>query len=122
MTYKDWAALTQDCRHSFHPFIDGVMERTYSDSELEAMKPENRPKVLFEGKEYDDYAATQKQREIEREIRKQRRRRTAFEAAGCKDDAEAVKTRLRILEQKYKDFSAAAGLPLQHDRMQVLYT
>lgn len=97
------------------------MERTYTDEELEAMKPENRPKVLFEGKEYDDYQATQMQRMLEREIRKQRRRKTAFEASGCAEDAEAVKTRLRILEQKYKDFSAAAGLPLQYDRMQVLY-
>ena len=33
------------------------------------MKPENRPKIVFEGQEYDDYQATQKQREIERTIR-----------------------------------------------------
>lgn len=97
------------------------MERTYTDDELESMKPENRPKVLFDGKEYDDYQCSQVQRTLEREIRKQRRRRTAFEAAGCAEDADAVGSRLRMLEQKYRDFSAAAGLPLQYDRMQVLY-
>ena len=48
-----------NCRHSFWPFIEGVSERTYTDSELEAMKPENRPKIKFEGREYDDYQATQ---------------------------------------------------------------
>ena len=51
-----------NCRHSYWPFIEGVSERTYTDAELEAMKPENRPKIQFEGREYDDYQATQKQR------------------------------------------------------------
>ena len=32
-----------NCRHSFHPFIESVSERTYTDAELDAMKPENRP-------------------------------------------------------------------------------
>ena len=28
-----------NCRHSFWPYIEGVSERTYTDAELEAMKP-----------------------------------------------------------------------------------
>lgn len=113
--------LGANCRHSFWPYIEGVSERTYTDDELEAMKPENRPKIVFEGREYDDYQATQKQREIEAEIRKQKRRKAAFEAAGLTDDATATQARLRRLNKKYKDFSKAAGLPEQRDRMQVLY-
>lgn len=110
-----------NCRHSFHPFIESVSERTYTDAELDAMKPENRPKIKFEGREYDDYQATQKQREIERTIRKLKRRKAAFEAAGLKEDALAAGSRLRILNQKYKAFSKAAGLPEQRDRMRVIY-
>lgn len=110
-----------NCRHSFHPYIDGVSERTYTDAQLEAMKPENRPKTKFEGREYDDYEATQKQREIERTIRKLRRRKIAFEAAGLKDDAQAASIRLQRLSAKYTAFSKAAGLPEQRDRMKVLY-
>lgn len=86
------------------------------------MKPENRPKIEYEGKEYDDYQATQMQRRIEREIRKQKRIQTAAKAAGLGDDAQAATIRLRTLNRKYREFSAAAGLPEQRERMKVLYT
>lgn len=110
-----------NCRHSYWPYIEGVSERTYTDAELEAMKPENRPKIKFEGKEYDDYQATQKQRQIERTVRKLKRRKTAFEAAGLTEDAQAANIRLRRLNQEYRAFSKAAGLPEQRERMKVLY-
>lgn len=85
------------------------------------MKPENRPKIQFEGREYDDYQATQKQRQIERAIRKLKRRKAAFEAAGLTKDAQAANIRLRRLNQEYKAFSKAAGLPEQRERTRVLY-
>lgn len=110
-----------NCRHSFWPYIEGVSERTYTDAQLEGMKPENRPKTVFEGREYDDYQATQKQRQIERTIRKLKRRKTAFEAAGLTEDAQAANIRLRRLNQEYKAFSKAAGLPEQRERMKVQY-
>lgn len=111
-----------NCRHSFWPYIDGVSERTYTDTELEAMKPENRPKIKFEGREYDDYSATQKQRQIERTIRKLKRRKASFDAAGLTDEAKATNIRLRQLSKEYKAFSKKAGLPEQRERMKVLYT
>lgn len=110
-----------NCRHSFNPYIDGVSERTYTDAQLESMKPENRPKIKFEGREYDDCEATQKQREIERTIRKLKRRKVAFEAAGLSDNAQAASIRLQRLSAEYTAFSKAAGLPEQRDRMKVLY-
>ena len=110
-----------NCRHSYWPYIEGVSERTYTDAELEAMKPENRPKIQFEGREYDDYQAAQKQRQIERTVRKLKRRKTAFEAAGLKEDAQAANIRLRRLSKEYSEFSKAAGLPEQRERMKVLY-
>jgi len=85
------------------------------------MKPENRPKIEFEGKAYDDYQATQMQRRIERTIRKQKRLKTAYESAGLTDDAAAAGARLRILNQKYRAFSKAAGLPEQMERMRASY-
>lgn len=86
------------------------------------MKPENRSKIVFEGQEYDDYQATQKQREIERTIRKLERRKASFEAAGLEEQAQAANIRLRRLSVKYRAFSKAAGLPEQRERMKVLYT
>ena len=102
--------------------MDGISERTYTDEELEAMKPENRPKIEFDGKVYDDYTATQMQRSIERSIRKQRRLKASYEASGLKDRAAAAGARLRRLNAKYREFSKAAGLPEQKDRIKVLYT
>ncbi|MCI8714327.1 MAG: hypothetical protein HFF66_00830 [Oscillospiraceae bacterium] len=118
--HRNWGGLA-NCRHSYWPYIEGVSERTYTDSELEAMKPENRPKTVFEGRKYDDYQATQKQRQIERTVRKLKRRKTAFEAAGLTEEAEAANIRLRRLNQEYKTFSRAAGLPEQRERMRVAY-
>ncbi len=110
-----------NCRHSYWPFIEGVSERTYTDAELEAMKPENRPKIEFEGRKYDNYQAAQKQRQIERTVRKLKRRKVAFEAAGLKEDAQATNIRLRRLSKEYSEFSKAAGLPEQRERMRVAY-
>lgn len=110
-----------NCRHTWFPFIDGVMERTYTDEQLESMKAENH-KITFEGKEYDGYKATQKQREIERTIRKLKREQAAFKAAGLTEDEQAVSIRISRLNAEYKAFSKAAGLPEQKERMKVLYT
>lgn len=110
-----------NCRHSFYGFIEGVMERTYTDEQLESMKAENH-KFTFEGKGYDGYKATQKQREIERTIRKLKREQAAFKAAGMAQEEQAISTAIQRLNVKYKEFSKAAGLPEQKERMKVLYT
>lgn len=102
-----------NCRHSFWPFIEGVSERTYTDEQLEKI---DRPPFEFEGRVYTAYQATQKQREIERTIRKLKRREAAFKAAGLTEDAQAVGVRLHRLEEKYRQFSKAAGLPEQWER------
>lgn len=109
-----------NCRHHYSPFVEGVMEPTYSKAELETMKGENR-KFTFEGKEYDGYTATQTQRQIERTIRKLKREQTAFKTAGLTDNYQAVTARIRRLNAEYKAFSEAAGLPEQRERMKVLY-
>ena len=109
-----------NCRHTFYPVVEGVSEATYSQEDLDAMKGENR-KFKFEDKEYDGYTATQEQRSIERTIRKLRREKAAYKAAGLREEEQAANIRLRRLNDKYKAFSAAAGLPEQRERMKVLY-
>lgn len=86
------------------------------------MKPENRPKITFEGKVYDDYSASQQQRRIEREMRKQQRILTAQKAAGLKADAKNTRILIKRLSEEYTEFSKAAGLPEQRERMRVLYS
>lgn len=96
------------------------MEPTYSNSDLNAMKGKNR-EISFEGRQYDGYTATQKQRQIERTVRKLKREQTAYKAAELEDDYQAVTARIRRLNAEYKSFSEAARLPMQRERMKVAY-
>lgn len=106
-----------NCRHIRTAFLDGVMERTYTDEDLEHI--DDGHDVDFGGKHYTAYEATQQQRKIERTVRKLKREQTAYKAAGLTEDSQAVTARIRRLNKEYKSFSEAAGLPLQRERMRV---
>ena len=70
---------------------------------------------------YSAYQVAQKMKQIEATIRKLKREREAYKAAGLKEDATAVNVKIRRLNSKYKEFSEAAGLPMQKERMKVTY-
>lgn len=108
-----------NCRHRRFPWVEGVSERTYTDEQLAHI--DDGLGCTYDGKAYTAYEATQMQRSIERTIRKLQREKTAYKAAGLRDDERAVNIRLRRLSTKYKEFSAAAGFPKQRERMQELY-
>lgn len=105
-----------NCRHSRSVWVEGVSERTYTDAELANIDP---PPFEYQGKTYSHYEATQQQRSIERTIRKLKRDEAAYKSAGLTEDATLVRARLRRLRQEYKDFSAAADLRMQPERMKV---
>lgn len=109
-----------NCRHHFYPYVDGVSEPAYTAKDLAEL---NHDPVKYQGRTYDHYQATQKQREIERTIRKLKRIQAASEAIGTEEalrNATAAKSKIRILNREYREFSELAGLPLQRDRMKVL--
>jgi len=108
-----------NCRHIRFPFVDGISERTYTDEELEHI--DDGHDVTYQGKHYTAYEATQKQRQIERTVRKLKREQAAYKASGLEEDAQAVTARIRRLNKEYKAFSKAAGLPEQTERMKVRY-
>lgn len=108
-----------NCRHRRFPWVEGVSERTYTDKQLKHI--DNGLGCTFDGKSYTAYEATQMQRRVERTIRKLKREKAAYRAAGLTGDAMALNTRLHRLSTKYKAFSAAAGLPEQWERTKVLY-
>ena len=106
-----------NCRHKKHPFVPGVMERTYTDEELANIDP---PPFKFEGKEYTMYEATQKQREIETAMRNIQRRMVGFKAAGDTEAYTYAKAKYARLKQEYIAFSKAADLPLQLERAKIV--
>lgn len=100
-----------NCRHSFYPFYDGISEPAYTQAELEKM---NAPMYEYNGEELTEYEATQKQRYIERQIRRWRRERAAMEAAGEPvDEADAKLSKWLAIQ---RDFLRQTGLKRQHDR------
>lgn len=108
-----------NCRHRRNVWVEGVSERTYTDEQLAQI--DDGLGCTFEGKTYTAYEATQEQRKVERTIRKLKREKTAYSAAGLKDEEQAVSIKLQRLNVKYKAFSKAAGLPEQRERVKVLY-
>lgn len=108
-----------NCRHRRFSFVEGVSERTYTDEQLAHI--DDGLGCTFDGRTYTAYEATQMQRRIERTIRKLKRQKAAYNAAGLKESEQAINIRLRRLNAKYRAFSKAAGLPEQRERMKVLY-
>lgn len=123
VTYEDLEKATRyghgdglggwNCRHTFHPYVPGT-SRSWSDKELKALEEK---KVEYNGEKYTEYEASQIQRKIEREIRKQKRTVAAIEAAG--GDASAERKALREVQKSYTDFSEQTGMKKQSARTQI---
>lgn len=109
-----------NCRHRRFPWVEGVSERTYTNEQLEHIDDDHG--CTFDGKDYTAYEATQMQRRIERTVRKLKREKAAYKAAGLHEDETAVNIRIRRLNAKYKAFSVKAGLPEQPERMRIYFT
>lgn len=112
--------LGANCRHSWSPFVEDVMKPTYTAEQLAHI--DDGLGCTFDGKAYSAYEATQMQRRIERQIRSQKKLKNAYKDAGLTEDATSANIKLRRLNSKYREFSEAAGLPEQPERLKVLYT
>ena len=89
-----------NCRHSFYPFFEGISKNAYSQAEVNEYASKT---VNYNGEEISVYEATQKQRAIEREIRKTKREAGALEAAGLDNTEEKMLIRElqgKILSEK----------------------
>lgn len=102
-----------NCRHTFHPYVHGA-PRTWSDKELKAL---DKKDISYNGENYTEYEASQIQRGLEREIRKQKRKIAAIEAGG--GDASAERKKLRQANKAYTDFTEQTGLKKQTARTKV---
>lgn len=104
-----------NCRHHYHAFYPGISKRVYSDQDLKDL---DQKTVVYNGKQMSVYEATQKQREIERHIRKWKREAAMMEAAGL--DPSFANSKVREWQAKQRDFIAQTGLVRQYDREKVV--
>lgn len=96
-----------NCRHNWYPFFEGISERVWTKEMLDDIDPEP---FEFEDKEYTYYEATQKQRQIERTIRKYKHRVMMYDKVGDKESKTIAQVRLQRQRQLYKDFNKAGKL------------
>lgn len=105
-----------NCRHDFYPVIPGISEPSYTEKELRNIDP---PPFEYNGRTYTCYEATQRQRYMERAMRKTKRELLAADSTGDKDRFTEKSVLLRRQREKYGKFSKAAGLLTQNERTQV---
>lgn len=114
-----------NCKHSFYAFWPGISNPAYTKDQLREAAEQT---VTYDGKDMPLYEATQRQREMERNIRTAKRELAAINAVM--DDAEDKlaaelkaefvrgSVRLKEREARLKEFLSFTGLDRQREREQ----
>lgn len=110
---------TLNCGHAAFPIVLGISEPQYTGAQLQKFRDDNASGVDYQGRHYSMYEATQKQRQVERCIRKQKNRILVDDAVGDTEKLQIDQIRLRRLNEEYSRFSKASRLPTQRERAQV---
>lgn len=100
-----------NCRHSFFPVIEGMSDPAYSTEKLREL---NNRTVTYDGEEMSLYDATQRQRYIERKIRRWKREANAMDAARL--DSSAARGKVREWQAAQRDFISQTGLTRDYFR------
>lgn len=111
---------TLNCGHSAHPIIMGVTPQQYSPAELEQMRQKNENGITYNGRHYTGYEATQRQRNLESAMRRQKRKILIDEATGDAEKLQSDQIKLQLMRQEYARFSSAAKLPTQGERAETI--
>lgn len=102
-----------NCTHDFHPFWEGVDK---IPTDIKEPDP-----VAVNGKTYDYYQATQRQRKLERDIRATQREIEAQKAIdGDMEKLEELRARLRRQRKEYFEFSDRVNIRAKEDRLRVI--
>lgn len=118
------------CRHSFHPFFEGLSESAYPKSKLKEYENQT---VTYNNEKIPYYDATQQQRAMERAVRDSKRKVAGFDEAvksakdeptakAMKHEFDAAAVRLKKQEAALKDFTQQTDLLRQREREQVVAT
>ncbi len=114
--WKDVEDLWKEnnCRHSYYGIILGVSEPMYSNKELKQFK---NATVSMNGKKVPYYEATQKQRQIENNIRNQKRKIQILDRSNI--DTTVDKVKLSQLQKELTSFCNETGLKKDYNRVRI---
>ena len=92
--------------------------RTYSPERLRELEAQEQEVRRWNGKQYNAYEATQKQRQMETTMRAQRENIVLLKRGRAEQaDIEAAQTRYLTLLRRYRKFSERMELPEQMERV-----
>lgn len=103
-------------RHTFHPFFEGVSERSYTPEALEKL---NARDVEYDGRKYTAYEISQMQRKMERGIRATKRTLSGLDEAGFKAEFAQQAVTLKQQEARLKAFTRETDRRVDSARTQV---
>lgn len=105
-----------NCRHNWFPYFENVSTKAWTDDELKDIDPEP---FYYGDKLYTIYEATQRQRYLERSIRKSKRKIILYKELESKHlTSERIK--LQRYRSEYKRFSDKANLKMRYENLYVV--
>ena len=109
-----------NCYHHFWAFIPGISVRLYTDEQLDRMNAKENQKKEYNGKEYTTYEATQRMRQLETLMRKQRMDIHLLKQSGAEQEQiKAARAQYRKTSAEYTDFTTEMGMRERRDRVTV---
>ena len=107
-----------NCYHDYYAFIPGISERLYTDEWLEEQNQKEAQTKTWNGKEYDLYGQTQKQRQMETSMRAQREKVDALKVAKADaDEIMLARAKYQAQLDEYSRFCKKMGLKEQRERI-----
>ncbi len=108
-----------NCKHFAFSIIVGVNLPNYTNKQLKKFKEYSQTKITYNGKEYTRYEASQVQRNLETEIRRQKDRQIISRASGDGEGISKAQSKITQLTKEYNNFSKASGLSTYKNRLEV---
>lgn len=107
-----------NCYHDYYPFFPGISERNWTDEWLKEQNRKEAETKEWNGKEYDAYGRTQKQRQMETAMRAQREKVSLLKEAGAdKDEVTIARCKYQAQLNEYSRFCKKMGLKEQRERI-----
>lgn len=107
-----------NCRHSYYAFVPGASKRMYPDEWLEEQNRREAETKTWQGKEYDAYGRTQKQRQMETAMRAQREKVQLLKDSGAdKDEVMLARCKYQAQLNEYSRYCKKMNLPEQRQRI-----
>lgn len=107
-----------NCRHDYYAFVPGASKRMYPDEWLEEQNRREAETKTWQGKEYDAYERTQKQRQMETAMRAQREKVQLLKDSGAdKDEVMLARCKYQAQLNEYSRYCKKMNLPEQRQRI-----